>query len=438
MQGKISLTPQEILKKDFKIDMRGYSLKEVDQFLDEIIGDYEQFNEIIRNYEQEKEEYLNDSVITDDFAMTEIGYTVIPDDMYFVLGDNTSNNNYVTAGKDIAITVTDGSLLNYGVEKVLLNAGGDLTMKVTDGTIGLPVQQAACTGSGCTGVGPKSEGSRDFTKSVNANIKGKVKAETNKVTKPEDLVINYAAIDSDMNIDTIKADGRVILTVDDDYGYNNTGAKRYNMVNARTDNSDTNVEGTGISLISNGSIGTKDNAVTFIQTGAEQGYSMDVLAENNINLKENSFNDSNYGRSKEVTTNKACTIIARKGDANIEFAGNTTIDNITAEGDLTVVTRGKNLEIKNLGHITDESVIPNDYLGPRNYGQQDGGYTKPDYRDEALPNHATVKALDINHNIRPTEELVDGGHEAWAGSSVKIDNEFPPPSNERSVQSTPA
>ena len=38
MQGKISLTPQEILKKEFKIDMRGYSLKEVDQFLDEIIA----------------------------------------------------------------------------------------------------------------------------------------------------------------------------------------------------------------------------------------------------------------------------------------------------------------------------------------------------------------------------------------------------------------
>lgn len=60
MQGKISLTPQEILKKEFKIDMRGYSLKEVDQFLDEIIGDYEQFNEIIRSYEAEKEEYLKE------------------------------------------------------------------------------------------------------------------------------------------------------------------------------------------------------------------------------------------------------------------------------------------------------------------------------------------------------------------------------------------
>ena len=60
MQGKISLTPQEILKKEFKIDMRGYSLKEVDSFLDEIIGDYEQFNSIIAAYEEEKAEYLRE------------------------------------------------------------------------------------------------------------------------------------------------------------------------------------------------------------------------------------------------------------------------------------------------------------------------------------------------------------------------------------------
>ena len=60
MQGKISLTPQDILEKDFKIDTRGYRLKEVDQFLDEIIGDYENFYAIIKNLEKEKEEYLKE------------------------------------------------------------------------------------------------------------------------------------------------------------------------------------------------------------------------------------------------------------------------------------------------------------------------------------------------------------------------------------------
>lgn len=60
MQGKISLTPQDILEKDFKIDTRGYLFKEVDQFLDEIIGDYENFYAIIKNLEKEKEEYLKE------------------------------------------------------------------------------------------------------------------------------------------------------------------------------------------------------------------------------------------------------------------------------------------------------------------------------------------------------------------------------------------
>lgn len=59
-QNKITLTPQDILEKDFKIDTRGYRLKEVDQFLDIIIGDYEQFFKMLRNNEKEKEELLDE------------------------------------------------------------------------------------------------------------------------------------------------------------------------------------------------------------------------------------------------------------------------------------------------------------------------------------------------------------------------------------------
>lgn len=59
-QNKIALRPQDILEKDFKIDTRGYRLKEVDQFLDIIIGDYEQFFKILRDNEKEKEELLDE------------------------------------------------------------------------------------------------------------------------------------------------------------------------------------------------------------------------------------------------------------------------------------------------------------------------------------------------------------------------------------------
>ena len=135
------------------------------------------------------------------------------------------------------------------------------------------------------------------------------------------------------------------------------------MVNANT-NGGTNIEGKGISLIANGSIGSKDNMVTFIQTDAEN-HKMDGLANENIYLKENSYNDPNYGKDKEVKTNSVCSMIAREGDMYLEFAGNTTIDNVTAEGDLTIITRGTNLTINNLGHIEDPALINGeDYFGP--------------------------------------------------------------------------
>lgn len=59
-QNKVTLTPQDILEKEFKIDTRGYRLKEVDQFLDIIIGDYEQFLLLLKDSEREKEELLEE------------------------------------------------------------------------------------------------------------------------------------------------------------------------------------------------------------------------------------------------------------------------------------------------------------------------------------------------------------------------------------------
>ncbi len=59
-QEQFNLSPKEILEKDFKIDTRGYRLKEVDQYLDLIIGDYETFFKILKEKDDEKEELLNE------------------------------------------------------------------------------------------------------------------------------------------------------------------------------------------------------------------------------------------------------------------------------------------------------------------------------------------------------------------------------------------
>ena len=59
-QNKITLSPQDILEKEFKIDTRGYRLKEVDQFLDIVISDYEQFLNILNDLEKEKAGLLSE------------------------------------------------------------------------------------------------------------------------------------------------------------------------------------------------------------------------------------------------------------------------------------------------------------------------------------------------------------------------------------------
>ena len=54
MNDRITLTMQDILEKEFKIDARGYRPQEVDKLLDIIIKDYNEYNNIIRNLEKEK------------------------------------------------------------------------------------------------------------------------------------------------------------------------------------------------------------------------------------------------------------------------------------------------------------------------------------------------------------------------------------------------
>lgn len=57
-------------------------------------------NTLYINGEVYDETYLNDDVITDDFSLKDIGYDVIPEDMYLVLGDNRQNS---MDGRDIGL-----------------------------------------------------------------------------------------------------------------------------------------------------------------------------------------------------------------------------------------------------------------------------------------------------------------------------------------------
>lgn len=52
MDLDIKLSAKVILDKDFKTGLRGYSQDEVDQFLDEIIQDYESFEQVLKQKDQ--------------------------------------------------------------------------------------------------------------------------------------------------------------------------------------------------------------------------------------------------------------------------------------------------------------------------------------------------------------------------------------------------
>lgn len=52
---RIQLTGKDVFDKDFKSTMRGYNPKEVDEFLDIIIQDYDAFNQEISRLQQEND-----------------------------------------------------------------------------------------------------------------------------------------------------------------------------------------------------------------------------------------------------------------------------------------------------------------------------------------------------------------------------------------------
>ncbi|MGT2829174.1 DivIVA domain-containing protein [Streptococcus hillyeri] len=54
--AKIMLSPKDIFEREFKIVLRGYDKDEIDEFLDEIIKDYETYEAQLQALRQENEQ----------------------------------------------------------------------------------------------------------------------------------------------------------------------------------------------------------------------------------------------------------------------------------------------------------------------------------------------------------------------------------------------
>lgn len=286
---------------------------------------------------------------------------------------STGVNKNITSNANVNIAVTNGNLLNNGVANTLIYTtnGADLNATVTNGRIGDEVgPNYNCDGGVCTGIGPSG---RDLTKSVNTSIDGVITATSTAGSNTS--LINMASLNKNMNVNQIKADGRVILLADS----STKGASPYSIVNRSKNSANPNVEGTGISLIASGNIGEAKTStksatpLTFRQNGYaynpsrddaqlphdienvnKTGNGVDMLAIGNIDVKGM---DAEDGTKLDT---KACAIIARTGDINAEFSGNVYVGETAAANNINLTTRGKNMYVEHLGEVPSYGT---DYYG---------------------------------------------------------------------------
>lgn len=59
---EISLSPQDILEKEFKIDTRGYRPQDVDKYLDTVIEDYTKFVSLLKKLSDENKDLFEENL----------------------------------------------------------------------------------------------------------------------------------------------------------------------------------------------------------------------------------------------------------------------------------------------------------------------------------------------------------------------------------------
>lgn len=91
----IKLTPENILKKQFRAKMKGYDQEEVDAYLDQIISDYENYQKIVADLQKQISD-LNQQLAQAKKAQVSAPVEVEEDDVktYNPTKTATQSNNY--------------------------------------------------------------------------------------------------------------------------------------------------------------------------------------------------------------------------------------------------------------------------------------------------------------------------------------------------------
>ncbi len=343
--------------------------------------------------------------------------TVSIENSDLVIGEYASDNdNYITA-KDgnVVINQVNGSVLNGITDtdagsknqnhdlgnidkayKTLINTNGNLAFNIQNGNVGSDTNALSGKKSGF-GVNAST---RDYTESINVNVKGTVSA---NATDSE--LFNLRAKDSNLNIDNITSDGNVVITASDwkqadvvptpnDENY----YRGYSVINASTDDSKANITGKNISIIASDTIGSDSRKLTYNQL--ENG-SISALSENDINLLGLGAKDTIW------------QLISKRGNIDFTLNGDAEIREITAGGNLNLTSNGKNLTIYDLGKISN-LTSSDDILYPHDGISIDDG--------DVTPQQIELKVLGKDSTLNIYNAYVKGSDNGNIDVVLRADN----------------
>ncbi len=352
--------------------------------------------------------------------------SLIADNSDITIGEYAStNDNYVNAQNgNITITIDTGNLLNGIVDpdtttqnasqnlasldsayKTLLKSARNLTIDVEDGDIGY-------TANAKPGFSVNAS-TRDYTESVNVNVGGTITASATNDSLSTERLINIRSKDSDMKVNSITADGNIMLTAADwkqvdvnpapvDTAY----YKGYSILNANTDKTQPNVKGKNISIITSDRLGEAGNAFNYEQTDIGVNSWLSFEAENDVNINNTGTLGSNIWQA-----------ISKNGSMKLVLNGdNTTIRTITAGKNLHITDKGKNLTIYNLGLIDTIGNDLDDMLYPHDRITLQGATGR------AVPETVRIEVLDANGGDNPNSTLnIFNAFVKGIGSSTQSD-----------------
>ena len=319
----------------------------------------------------------------------------------------TSKGNVLNG---VSLTAPAGDYIHYDLAnpnkayKTLIAADENLNFDVKDGNIG-HVSNAMNPGFSV------NSDSRNYTESVNINVKGNVSASViNEVNDASsERLANIRAKESDLNVGAISVEGDILLTAADWRVANETPApdnEEYYQgysVKSGVQGAVYNAWGQDVSVIASNEIGsdTRPFAVMQDMSKAESDRgSISLESENDLHILTN---------AAEGYELKLYQVISKRGSIGIDLESDTAIKEIGANKGLNIVQKAQNLTIIDVGlgvpsndkYSNISPISFNDMLYHHDGLGQDITATAEEQTSNivpVIPNYINISVLDALEN----------------------------------------